>query len=158
MEPIKLQDFINEGIDNLRDTLIYKDSGINQMCWVRDNIGFLLGLREECYVYSTHTSKSVSLPVYTYAVESGHKIHIRGNFYDWCVAIDTPEGWKSPLAGLPHWMMKSFITGYYEGMNTVGCDTFCVGSREKMFAILWWLKNEGLILPISMRVANPREM
>jgi hypothetical protein len=148
---MKLQDFINDAMKGQRDTLIYKDSGINQMVWVRDVIGHSL-FRCDCYVHTTHTSKSVSLPVYTFTLRD-HKIHIRGNFHDWCVAIDTPC-----LGVLPGWMMKSFDTGYYEGMDTEGCDKFCVGSREKMFAVLWWLEKEGLKIPLYKRAPDPREI
>ena len=135
MEPMKLQDFINDSLESLDDNLLYKKAGIAQMVWVRDTIGFLLGLREECYVHTTHTSKSVALPVYTY--KSGDTtIHLRGNFYDWCVAIDSPL----KLDRLPPWMLEACGTGFYEGINTTGCETFSIGSREKMFAILWWFK------------------
>lgn len=134
--PKKLQEFINESIKGLEDTLIYKEAGIAQMVWVRDTIGFLLGLPEGCYVHSTHMSKSVLLPVYTYTLED-HKVNIRGNFYDWCVAIDKPFMDKPPS-----WMKDFMVAGSYEGMDTTGCEKFCVGSREKMFAILWWLENE----------------
>jgi len=134
--PKKLQEFINESRDSLADILIFKDAGIDQMIWVRDVIGFLFRLHEGCYVHSTHKSKSVLLPVYTYTLKD-HKVHIRGNFYDWCVAIDKPF-----MDKLPSWMKDSMAKGYYEGMDTTGCETFCVGTRERMFTILWWLENE----------------
>lgn len=134
--PKKLQEFINKSIDSLEDTLSFKEAGIAQMVWVRDSIGFLFGLHKGCYVHSTHMSKSVPLPVYTYTL-GDHKVNIRGNFYDWCVAIDKPF-----MDKLPSWMKDSMMEGFYEGMDTTGCETFCVGSKDKMFAILWYIEKE----------------
>ena len=134
--PKKLQEFISQSLESLEDTLIYKKAGIAQMVWVRDTIGFLLGLHEGCYVHSTHTSKSVHLPVYTYTL-ADHKVDIRCNFYDWCAAIDKPF-----MDKLPGWMKASMGNGFYEGMDTTGCEKFCVRSREEMFAILWYIEKE----------------
>jgi hypothetical protein len=53
------------------------------------------------------------------------------------VTIDKPF-----MDKLPSWMTDSMPEGFYEGMDTTECEKFCVWSREKMFAILWFIEKE----------------
>lgn len=90
-------------------------------------------------VDGTHTSKSVLLPVYRFDV-GGVVTKIRGNFHDWCVRCMTPM-----KRDFPEWMAVDVDGGFYEGMTDEKSPVaFCVRDRERLFAMLWWMYEEGL--------------
>ena len=132
---IKLQDWFMGNMPS--EELIFETAAKNQIMWVRDSLAPILGGQDNCTVVSTHTSKSVLLPVYHF-VHNDIEYSIRGNFHDWCVRLDT-----TPDDDFPEYMHKSFSQGYYEGMSSNYSLQLCVSTQEELFAILWWLANEG---------------
>ena len=138
------------------ETMNYEKAAVSQMCWGRDTLCFLImkaltpegdrppvavGRDEVACVHGTHTSKSVKLPVYRYDYE-GVTIKVRDNFHDVCVKI-----WGIDDLELPRFISREFLQGYYEGMedSTDGeippAIKFCVGNRDKVYAVLFWLLN-----------------
>lgn len=71
------------------EKMIYKQSALNQIHFVRDILCNTL-LRIPCFVLSTHTSKSIELPVYSFMMRNGVKVVMRGNFHDWLVSVKMP--------------------------------------------------------------------
>lgn len=77
------------------DTLIYAEGFRPQVCFVRDTLYSIFYSYEEeknnpVTVISTHTSKSVKLPVYRiYLKEHNIEIILRYNFYNWIISIDS---------------------------------------------------------------------
>lgn len=88
------------------DNLIYKDGLGQQVCFVRDTLCNLLFSdynekeNNPVMVISTHTSKSVLLPVYQINLPSGIEIILRNNFYDWKVSITSKEPIRCDFMGL----------------------------------------------------------
>lgn len=79
------------------EDLIYRDGLWSQIQFIRDTIPGvlarsneeLIGIREQTDVISTHTSKSVTLPVFKINW-NGYEFILRSNFYDWKVSVKTP--------------------------------------------------------------------
>jgi hypothetical protein len=76
------------------DNLIYKKGFWDQVMLIRDTINMMLNGSYEEYqanpvmVINTHTSKSVTLPVYFINLKKyGVKMILRNNFYDWKVSV-----------------------------------------------------------------------
>jgi hypothetical protein len=147
-----LQEWFNDNMPDEKQWIFGK-AAQNQIVWVRDNLGWMIGhgLKLEPYFNSpdewralitvdgTHTSKSVLLPVYRFE-HNGIVIKIRANFHDWCVRCWTPL--KKPF---PPYLLEAMHKGYYEGMEGENSPIeFCVSSREELFAVLWWMLSEGL--------------
>lgn len=98
MEPEKLQIWANSHTPE--DNLIWKRSYWNQIMFVRDRLpkAFTknnmeyIQLVENITVISTHTSKSILLPVYHLTIPYiDLSIVIRNNFYDWKVTVTAPS-------------------------------------------------------------------
>lgn len=143
----QLQDWFNN--NQPPDDMCYKNAAIDQFIWVRDPFTYMvwnallpkhLSYDDRCEMVTvdgTHTSKSIVLPVYRFDV-GGVKMKIRGNFHDWCLRC-----WADMKTPFPEWMKVHEMHGYYEGMaNEDSPITFCVGRREKLYAIVWWMLNE----------------
>ena len=133
-----LQEYIQESDEGIDESLLYKTAALDQMVFVRDMITTLF--QTDCWIETTHTSKSIQLPVYSFSY-NGQRFQIRGNFYDWCVSVDT-----NFLHLLPRWMFESLSKGFFEGIDEFDTgDKFCVNDKQRLFAILWWIRNEVLI-------------
>jgi hypothetical protein len=155
------------------EEMIYKDSWSDQVCFVRDKIPTFLvhardkmdrdegykqyqTIRENITVISTHTSKSILLPVYCIKA-NGDTFIIRNNFHDWKVSVETHdihnldwqklgivhniesqvhqvycEGFK------PEWVYKPYADDKYKYTIEI-YDKF----QLKMF--FWFLQNHKLI-------------
>jgi hypothetical protein len=95
----KLQDWFMENKPD--DKLIYKDDLARQIMFIRDTIIGLLarsyeeynGIQEAARVISTHTSKSVNLPVMEINW-NGWTFRLRYNFHDWKVSVHAPYKFK----------------------------------------------------------------
>jgi hypothetical protein len=85
-----VQEFLNKFMEETPDTMLWKESAINQMVYIRDLFPSLFGCGVE--VISTHTSKSVKLPVYRAVTKQDFDIIMRGNFYDWKVSVKLYKG------------------------------------------------------------------
>jgi hypothetical protein len=94
MKEQPLQEWFNQNKPD--DNLLWKDGLARQVIFVRDTLSFLLFSSYEEYeqnrwqVVSTHTSKSVKLPVYHLRMPSGLCFTMRDNFYDWKVSVELP--------------------------------------------------------------------
>ncbi len=99
MTDIKLQDWFMENKPD--DNLIYKDGLARQVMFIRDDIISLFarsyeeykGIQEAARVISTHTSKSVKLPVMEINWNNWRFI-LRDNFHDWKVSVRAPYKFK----------------------------------------------------------------
>ena len=94
IQPERLQSWFNANMP--AEDLIYKDGMSRQVMFVRDTITGLLARSYFEYkrlpkVISTHTSKSVMLPVY-YFDSAFAKLIMRNNFYDWKVSVESKVG------------------------------------------------------------------
>ena len=83
-------------VNKPKDSLIYGKELRPQVCFVRDVLGSLLFKTYEEWeqnptmVISTHTSKSVKLPVYQIYLEKYQiRITLRCNFYNWIISINS---------------------------------------------------------------------
>lgn len=71
------------------ETRIYRKAAENQACFVRDKLCQDL-LHVPVFVVSTHTSKSIKLPVYRFRMQNGIIVTMRENFYGWVVSLKSP--------------------------------------------------------------------
>jgi len=69
----------------------FKEAFWKQVMFVRDDLRRAMGNVTEITVVSTHTSKSILLPVYKLTLKSGVRIIMRGNFHDWKVTVISSE-------------------------------------------------------------------
>lgn len=148
---MELQEWFNENMP--ADELIYGKGMISQVIWMRDTFAYMIynaladrypkmityeNRHNHVLVNNTHTSKSCTMPVYSY--EFGDtKVHVRGNFHDWCVTMDGIT--ITDTDEIPEYMCGSIGKGYYEGMGDETSHDlhFCCHTREQMYAIVWWI-------------------
>ena len=89
-EGVLLQDWANA--HEPKDEMLWKRGYWDQIVFVRDEIHRLFVVTYEeskknpVMVVSTHTSKSIELPVYSIKIP-GIEVRMRYNFYDWKVSI-----------------------------------------------------------------------
>jgi hypothetical protein len=111
-----LQEFINENLTKQADDLIFKKAGIDQAIFVRDDIHRLFARGKDgneryawrkahpVKVVSTHTSKSVELPVYEINPSEDDEndliVIIRDNFFDWKVSVSSRQPVEDNFYGL----------------------------------------------------------
>jgi len=96
---IQLQEWFMENKPD--EKLIYKDGLSRQVLFIRDIIPGIFarsyeeytGIKNSIFVISTHTSKSVKLPVYELSWNDCRFI-MRYNFYDWKVTARLPYKFK----------------------------------------------------------------
>jgi len=89
-------------------TLIYREGYWDQIMFVRDKMAGVLAPKFEDYqniqtgmrVISTHTSKSVRLPVFKVELADGTVFVMRYNFHDWKVLVDSPRDVDADFMGL----------------------------------------------------------
>jgi hypothetical protein len=95
----KLQDWFMA--NPIKEEMRYKKAAEDQIMFIRDVIGNLLDIRGEKkqLVISTHTSKSIVLPVYA-LILPGTEIIMRGNFHDWKVSISSGQDLEVNPEGL----------------------------------------------------------
>ena len=103
------------------DRLIYKNGFYDQICFVRDMLCEPLFATNEEFeqnlpmVISTHTSKSIKLPVYQINLKNyGLELILRYNFYDWKVSIKSSKPLDCDFMGLfdPN---EKILSQYCEG-------------------------------------------
>lgn len=101
METLELTDLQAwANVNEPGDDLIWKRGYWDQICFVRDELGWLfriMGDRAPVTVASTHTSKSILLPVYEIKAH-GMTIRMRYNFFNWVVSVEVDEtrSWGVP--------------------------------------------------------------
>ena len=104
---MRLQDWANAY--EPAESLIFKKGYWDQIVFVRDRISGALarGYREferisesSIGVISTHTSKSVRLPVFRIRLADGTEFTLRYNFHDWKVSVNSPCDVEADFMGL----------------------------------------------------------
>jgi hypothetical protein len=115
-----VQEFLNQFMEETPDTMLWKESAINQMVYIRDIFPGLFGCGVE--VISNHTSKSVKLPVYRAVTKQDFDIIMRGNFYDWKVSVKLYKGLSSTFKQLCEELCTDGIKNtinrcYFEGFE-----------------------------------------
>jgi len=91
MDPQSLQDWAKNNEPN--DKLRFKNGFWPRVIFVRDIISYILFKDHEhqVTVISTHTSKSVRLPVYQIQLPNGLIFTMRYNFHNWKISVDSPK-------------------------------------------------------------------
>lgn len=166
-----LQSWISANIPD--EKMLWKKSWSDQVCFVRDKIPTFLvhgmetmnrdernkqyqTIRENITVISTHTSKSILLPVYCIKA-NGDTFIIRNNFYDWKVSVETNDIHKMD------WQKLGIIRNNETQVHPVYCEGFKpewvykpyaddkwkytieINSRFKLKMFFWFLQNHKLI-------------
>lgn len=107
--------------NEINKDLIFRDSALSQMRFVRDEVCRYLLNKTPCYVVSTHYSKSIQLPVYEFDF-NGITVTMRENFYGWVVSLNSTK----PITfdkDLIYYDIKEDIEGIY--------PCYCEGFDEK---------------------------
>lgn len=77
--------------------MIYKHGYNNQCMFIRDHFAILFfNILKKIEVISTHTSKSIKLPVY-HIVMNGVELIMRHNFHDWKVSVISNQALDFPI-------------------------------------------------------------
>ena len=76
--------------DNIDDKMLWKKAAESQEYFLRDEICTNL-LCTHAFVVSTHTSKSIKLPVYFFMMHNGIKVVCRENFHGWMLSVKLPK-------------------------------------------------------------------
>ncbi len=99
-----LQEWANENLP--AENLIWKDGYWDQIIFVRDKIPQLVfsnydeAQEHRTTVISTHTSKSIQLPVYRLKLTNGITFTMRHNFHDWKISVNSPNNIEIDFLGL----------------------------------------------------------
>lgn len=97
INPVPLQTWAKANVPE--KTMIFFSSYWPQIIFVRDELPKLLANTYEDYkrvsdninVVSTHTSKSILLPVMEITLPSGVKFLLRNNFHNWIISVESPK-------------------------------------------------------------------
>ncbi len=108
MTHVDIQEWIRS--QNVRDEMIWKGPFGTQCAFLRDRLASLIvsGLHyteveKIAKVISTHTSKSIVLPVVEYSREDlGLKIVVRENFHNWKLSVESERPILADFGGLFH--------------------------------------------------------
>jgi len=118
----KLQEWFNKNKPD--ENLIYKGGLWPQVKMFRDTIPSILarsqeefrGIRDGVMVISTHTSKSVTLPVFE-LTWNDFRFIARYNFYDWKLSVRAPVGVELSIDFLGLFKDKKINSVYCEGFR-----------------------------------------
>lgn len=100
---MQLQEWISAHIPD--DKMLWKGAFTRQVCFMRDDLSFALGMSyhdtetDKLSVISTHTSKSIKLPVVRYALNDAWII-IRDNFYNHKISVESDKAIRLDPRGL----------------------------------------------------------
>lgn len=102
------------------EQMIYKKSAEAQIMFVRDEVPnfFTKSILKTIEVISTHTSKSIKLPVYHIVLTNGLELILRGNFHDWKISVSSPFEVELP----EELLTNSTLSG--EKINSYYCEGF----------------------------------
>lgn len=102
------------------ENMKYKDSAERQIMFVRDEVPefFTKSMLKTIEVISTHTSKSIKLPVYHVVLTNGLELILRGNFHDWKVSVSSPFDIELPEEILTNLTLRG------EKINSCYCEGF----------------------------------
>jgi hypothetical protein len=121
-----LDEWVKENVPD--DDLLYGKGLASQVNFVRNEIPSILaisyqeveGIRKQIRVVSTHTSKSVTLPVFQFDWDD-YKFTMRNNFHDWKVSVHWVHEWQN-IADIDFGNVVS--EGLSEPINSVYCEGF----------------------------------
>ena len=149
---------------DIEDKMLWKKAAEQQMCFVRDTLALSL-LHVPVFVLSTHTSKSIKLPVYGMELRNGIEVIMRENFYGWVVSIKTPIGMELMLdpvsdrfygesrevsegqykhdADIPHCYCEGFSEDWVYPFYREGCRmcTVRIDSDYQLYTLLYMLRD-----------------
>lgn len=147
--PVDLQAWFSVNIPE--DKMLYKKAARDSIIFIRDIITNLFFNKEFTpMVISTHTSKSIKLPVVEIDLKSvGVKIVLRDNLYDWNVSIESENDIECDFMdtfkdenyhmcycqGFP----KDRIHGMYKDNHKK--FTCYIGNDYTLFTFLWLLRD-----------------
>lgn len=182
-EPI--QEWFNKQREATPDEMYYKGASGRQIMFARDTLTGLVacGLAYEeakkiTTVISTHTSKSVLLPVYQFErVDLGLRLIARDNFYNWKLSVISERPIVADFSGLFHTtppvdpsytgdplasvyfegFPRDLVFGYYEPSSGHRWSAE-IGSDNAMWATLFLImRTLGAVKPFkwSTREAKP---
>lgn len=138
---------------DIPEEMLWKKGAVHQAVFMRDTVCVDL-LKVPCFVVSSHTSKSIHLPVYGLIMRNGVKVVARYNFYDWKLSIELPKvntNLQFPT-DLVRGGIKDKIPDYYlEGMGRFWSYpayspkakkfTIEVNDEHQVYVIMYVLKN-----------------
>lgn len=152
------------------NNMVYKQSAIDQMIFVRDTLcGHLL--RVPVFVVSTHRSKSIQLPVYYFEMRNGIRALMRENFYGWVVSLITPfsvtiEDFCYGDGAYPH--NKDIASCFAEGFKSSWVfpyikentrnTTFKVDGNYKLYTLFYLLNRINVSLHANRYVIKNKEI
>lgn len=142
------------------ENMIYKDAYWDQILFVRDRIpsifakdfGEFENIQKNINVVSTHTSKSITLPVYNvYLKDLGVTLIMRNNFYDWKISVVSEK--ELAIDFMELFDEKQKITEMYcEGFKSQWVYpsyeenkqnfTIELSNDYELFTFLWTLKSQ----------------
>jgi len=104
------------------ETMIYAKAFGKQFCFVRDESKRIFrDLLSHVNVISTHTSKSIKMPVYHIVLTNGASLIIRDNFHGWKISVDTnytvTGGLNIPISLLEDGIDEQIASCYCEGFE-----------------------------------------
>jgi len=114
----KLEDWFEA--NEPKENIIWKESYESQIMFVRNKIyGILLGVKQnkkiDIDVISTHTSKSIKLPVYKISLDI-ISFTMRNNFYDWKISVNSDFDVNADFLNLFN-EKKNHSSCYFEGFK-----------------------------------------
>lgn len=176
-EKNKLQAWINkQAVD---DDMLWKGAFGHQLSFVRDHIVWLVGTgleleqREQLTdIISTHRSKSITLPVYSFSrPDLGLRLIARENFYNWKLSVISEKPIEADFTPLFHTLPPTdpSYTGnplspcYFEGFPDDLIFDYYTKNPRKWSAEIWgyypfWttifliMKSVGAIKPLEWSV------
>lgn len=103
--------------------MIYREAAEKQIMFVRDEFFnfFTQEMIKKIEVISTHTSKSIKLPVYHIVMKDGFELIMRGNFHDWKISVNSPSDIELPE--------KILTNSTLSGNKMLSC--YCEGFKEE---------------------------
>ena len=156
----------------IKDEMLWKKAAQNQMMFVHDKLNGLMQNsletedRTDVEVISTHTSKSILLPVYHLQRGDLHII-LRENFYNWKMSVLNPNFVLANFDGLfyttppidPDYtgdelssvyfegFPKDLIFGYYEESDKSHFSAHIVNDQMMWTTLYLILKDQGYVTP-----------
>ena len=140
--------------DPSKTNLIWKDGFWDQIIFVRDMIPGLAysaydhdyaitdGIVKSIGVISTHTSKSLLLPVYHMTMPNGDVFVMRYNFYDWKVSVNSDSEFAADFmdlfdstAEIHDCYCEGFPTEWVYGSYAANKKQFTIELRSGMYEI-----------------------
>ncbi|MFB5622471.1 MAG: hypothetical protein ACE5RH_00580 [Nitrosarchaeum sp.] len=153
---MKLQEWINH--NEPKNEMLWKDAFYDQVLFIRDKIPSIFATSYEEYeliknnieVISTHTSKSILLPVYNIILPNKISFTIRYNFYNWKVSVISPIELECDFGNICN--IEENIDGVYcEGFkNEWVFNSFLQNKKQftieiydkyRLYTFLWIISN-----------------